>query len=55
MASKGFNPEIHDYILNDTRTIMKFHYWNYLPSKNKYINYFIQPNLGCLFEKVKKR
>ena len=33
--------------------IMKFHYQNYLPNKNKYINYFIKPNIGCLFEKVK--
>jgi cytochrome c1 len=33
--------------------IMKFHYWNCLPSKNKYIKYFIQHEFGCLFEKVK--
>ena len=32
---------------------MKFHYWNCLPSKNKYIKYFIQHEFGCLFEKVK--
>ena len=34
--------------------IMKVHYQNYLQNKNKYINYFIKPNIGCLFEKVKK-